>query len=66
MPDDLPEYTTVGELADQLGVQSWRIARLFEQGDLPEPPRLSRRQLIPRSLVPRIVAALRQRGWARL
>jgi hypothetical protein len=56
-------YVTTGELGDALGVQSWRIARLFELGVLPEPQRIARRRLIPRSAIPTIVDALRARGW---
>ena len=31
-----PPCITTGELGETLGVQSWRIARLFELGALPE------------------------------
>jgi hypothetical protein len=58
-----PPYVTTGEPGDTLGVQSWRIARLFELGILPEPQRLGGRRLIPRSAIPEIVDALRARGW---
>ena len=63
MPMQTSEFTSTGELGDVLGVQSWRIARLFELGILSEPPRLSNRRLIPKSLIPEIVDALRDRGW---
>jgi len=56
-------YLSLGELGDTLGVQSWRIARLFELGILSEPPRIGRRRLIPKALVPEIVDTLRARGW---
>jgi len=58
-----PPYATTGELGDSLGVQSWRIARLFESGALPEPQRIGGRRLIPRSMVCDVVDALRNRGW---
>jgi hypothetical protein len=58
-----PPYATTGELGDALGVQSWRIARLFELGVLPEPQRIGGRRLIPRSAIPAVVDALRARGW---
>jgi len=58
-----PPYVTTGELGDALGVQAWRIARLFELGVLPEPQRIARRRLIPRSAIPAVVDALRARGW---
>ena len=62
MSTSLP-FVSVGDLADTLGVQSWRIARLFELGVLPEPPRTGRRRMIPKAQVPDIVDALRERGW---
>ena len=63
MPKTSSHVTSIGELADALGVQSWRIARLFELGILDEPPRISNRRVIPKSLIPAIVDALRSRGW---
>jgi len=56
-------YITLGELGDTLGVQTWRIARVFELGMVPEPPRLGRRRLIPKEMIPDIVDALREKGW---
>ena len=56
-------YLSLGELADTLSVQSWRIARLYELGILPEPPRVGRQRVIPKTSVPAIVDALRARGW---
>jgi len=58
-------YLSLGELAELLSVQSWRIARLFELGILPEPDRVSGRRLIPKTMVPEVVDALRARGWLR-
>lgn len=56
-------YLSLGELAELLSVQSWRIARLFELGILAEPPRIAGRRMIPKDLVPAVVDALRERGW---
>lgn len=56
-------YLTTGELGDALGVQAWRIARLFEKQILREPPRVAGRRLIPKAMIPAIVDALRARGW---
>ena len=56
-------HFTCGELGDLLGVQAWRIARLFELGCVAEPPRVGGRRLIAAAMLPEIVAALRQRGW---
>jgi DNA-binding MarR family transcriptional regulator len=54
---------STGELGDELGVQAWRINRLFALGLVEEPDRVAGRRMIPRSMVPRIVAALEERGW---
>ncbi len=54
---------TVGDLADRLSVQSWRIARLFELGLIPEPVRIGGRRMISEEIVPQIVEALLARGW---
>jgi hypothetical protein len=56
-------FLSLGEVADLLSVQSWRIARLFELGILPEPVRVSGRRMIPKDSIPQIVDALRARGW---
>lgn len=58
-----PSHFTSGELGDFLGVQAWKISRLFELGILEEPDRVGGRRLIPKSLIPSIVDALRDRGW---
>lgn len=60
----MPEkQSSTGLLGDELGVQGWRIARLFELGLVPEPPRLAGRRLIPETMVPEIVRALKEKGW---
>ena len=63
MPTATPSHFTSGELGDFLGVQAWKIARVFELGILEEPDRVGGRRLIPKSLIPAIVDALRDRGW---
>jgi len=56
-------HYTSGELGDLLGVQAWKIARLFELRILAEPARIGGRRLIPRSMIPEIATALRAKGW---
>lgn len=56
-------YLSLGEVADHLSVQSWRIARLFELGVLPEPERVAGRRMISTDLIPAVAEALRARGW---
>lgn len=55
-------YTT-RQLADILGVETWRVRRLFQDGTLPEPGRFAGRRAIPGSMIPAIVDGLRRRGW---
>ena len=54
---------TTGEVAELLGVDVWRVRRLYESGMLPEPPRAGAYRLIPKADLPRIIDAMRQRGW---
>jgi len=63
MPTESFDFVSLGELAGDLGVQAWQIARVFELGLVPEPPRLSRRRVIPRAAIPDIIKALRRRHW---
>lgn len=63
MPTATPSHFTSGELGDFLGVQAWKISRLFELGILQEPNRVGGRRLIPKSMIPSVVDALRDRGW---
>ncbi len=56
-------FLSLGEVADLLSVQSWRIARLFELQVLPEPERIAGRRLIPKETIPEVIDALRARGW---
>jgi hypothetical protein len=51
------------QVAEVLGVETWRIQRLFEDGTLVEPERFAGKRAIPPTLIPRIVDALRQRHW---
>ncbi len=63
MPLASTPFVITGDLCDALGVQLWRIARLFELGVLPESSHIGGRRLIPKSMIPEIVDALRSRGW---
>lgn len=59
----MPIFLSTRDAADLLGVNRWRIARLFEDGSLPEPSRLAGRRVIPREMLPEIIDSLRARGW---
>ena len=51
------------ELADFLGVETWRVRRVFEDGTLTEPQRFAGKRAIPQSQIPAVVNALQNRGW---
>ena len=59
----MPDFYSTREMADLLGTVTWRVRRLYEDGTLPEPPRLTGKRAIPRQSIPEIVDALRARGW---
>lgn len=53
---------TTRQTADLLEVPTWRVQRLFESGRLPEPERFAGKRVIPSSMLPQIVDALRGVG----
>ena len=55
--------STVGQIARLLGIDEWRVRRLFEDGTLPEPSRFGGKRVISAAEIPAIVDALRSRGW---
>jgi hypothetical protein len=62
----MPTIFSTREVAELLGLprsETWRVRRLFEDGTLPEPGRFAGKRAIPRESVPRILDALRTRGW---
>ena len=56
-------FLTTREVGDLLGTETWRVRRLFEDETLPEPGRFAGHRTIPSHWIPRIVDALRARGW---
>ena len=54
---------TTRELADLLGIEVWKVRRLYEDGTLPEPPRFAGKRVIHGDALGPLVDALRQRGW---
>ncbi len=54
---------STGHLAKVLGVDAWRIRRLYENGTLPDPGRIGLARAIPAEQVPDVVDALRDKGW---
>ncbi len=60
----MPKQLSTRQAAKVLGVEAWRIVRLFEERDLPEPEiRIGRNRLIAREDLPAIARALARRGW---
>jgi hypothetical protein len=54
---------TTGDLAAKLGVDPWRIRRIFEDGSLTEPTRICGRRMISADEVGAVVDELFRRGW---
>lgn len=59
----MEDFISMGDAAKHFRTQVWRIRRLFETETLPEPPRFDGRRVIPRDLLPKLRAALKERGW---
>ena len=55
-------YTT-RQIAELLGVETWRIQRIFEDGDLPDVDRFAGKRVIPSTMLPQVIDALRNREW---
>jgi hypothetical protein len=55
--------STTAEVARLLNQPEWRIRRLFTDATLPEPRKFGGKRVITSDLIPRIVDALRERGW---
>src|SRR5438046_208954 len=58
-------YSTM-QVADLYRTDRWRIARLFEDSTLQEPPRLAGKRVISAAMLPAIEAELRRRKWINL
>lgn len=59
----IPPVRTLGEVAQLLGVPSWKVARLFERWFLPEPQRVGQFRVIAEADLPQVEAALRRAGY---
>ena len=55
-------YTT-RQVAELLGVDTWKVRRLFENGTVEEPPKFGGKRAIPASLIPTLCEAMQARGW---
>jgi excisionase family DNA binding protein len=54
---DAPEYVTIKEAADALGLKPWPVAQLVESGDLPA-VRFGKALLVPRENIERLGGVL--------
>lgn len=54
---------TTRQAGEILGVETWRVRRLFEDGTLPEPQKFGGKRVIPEALMPAIREAMVHRGW---
>lgn len=59
----MTQILSTADVATACHVPDWKIRRLFEDGNLPEPPRVSGRRVFDQSMIPQIIQALVQRGW---
>ena len=59
----MANFYSTADIAKTLGVETWRVRRLFEAQAIPEPGRFAGKRAIPDVMVPVIVDALRDRGW---
>ena len=57
------EYFSTADLAHTLGVEEWRVRRLYEEGTLPEPQRFAGRRAISIADLDTVADALKSRGW---
>ncbi|TWT33901.1 hypothetical protein KOR34_37370 [Posidoniimonas corsicana] len=57
------DFLTTKQVAELLGVEPWRVRRLYETAALPEPGRFGGKRALPRSAVADVAIALRRRGW---
>jgi hypothetical protein len=59
----MPQFLSTADVAAMYRVPDWKIRRLFEDGNVAEPPQISGRRIIDQSTLPQIVKALCDRGW---
>ena len=57
------ELFTTKSAAKCLGLAEWQVRRIFELGDLPEPPKFGNKRMISFKLLPAIRKCCERRGW---
>ena len=56
-------HLTLGDVAKRLGCRTWQVARLFERGILPDPPRVGLYRVVPIGDLPLVKRALKAAGY---
>ena len=56
-------YLSLGQVAKRLGCRTWQVARLFERGLLPDPPRVGIQRVVLVSELPLVMAKLHEAGY---
>lgn len=59
----MAEVFSTADIGRLLGVPTWKVRRLYEDGTLAEPSRIGVQRAIPRDQIPVIVKQLDLRGW---
>jgi hypothetical protein len=57
------DLLTLGQAADELRTQTWKLQRLYVRGLLPEPKRVGRNRVIRPDELPAIACALAAAGY---
>lgn len=63
MSDKIPEALTTGQVSELFGISSWKVSRIYGQGDLPAPLYCGRTRVILRDDLPKVKEALEKRGY---
>jgi hypothetical protein len=59
-----PEFATVPQLAESLGIPAWRVRRLWEDGTISKPAtKLGTTFVLNRAEIALVVSELTARGW---
>lgn len=60
----MSQLLSTGEIAKMTGAALWQVARLFEEGAVPEPTnKIGRSRAISREELPAIIRELARRNW---
>lgn len=58
-----PEYMTISEAAEVVGIREWQLGRLYERGLLSPPRKFGRYRLVRPDDLPAIIEAARVAGY---